>query len=64
MRRPWNLFAQEFCSLNGSDGEDLEHFPSEGVLSLDYLTLELKVRRIRITSAKHVKNMVNHGFLV
>lgn len=36
---------EEFCSLNGSDGEDLDHFPSEGVLSLDYLTLELKGRR-------------------
>ncbi|CAL1155481.1 unnamed protein product, partial [Cladocopium goreaui] len=36
---------EEFCSLNGSDGEDLEHFPSEGVLSLDYLTLELKGRK-------------------
>ena len=50
MRWPWNLFRQEFCSLNGSDGEDLDRLPSDGVLSLDYLTLELKVRFL------HAKN--------
>lgn len=49
---------EEFCSLNGSDGEDLEHHPSDGVLSLDYLTLELKGRRSSKSPLKDVSSQV------
>ena len=38
----WATQPQEFCSMSEGEDNELEHLPSDGVLSLDYLTLELK----------------------